>query len=143
MDRFSGTLFFYEKSVPTDLARTAWRHFLLRGFSNSLARRSVHQGRDRSCPTRPGEESGRHSICKWPRAFLTASDEDLGRRTLQEAIDALVDTKHNSPKDRWPRSTKHPAFDRIHERLIIETPAKDFLSVLKMANVAVPDLSSP
>jgi hypothetical protein len=30
------------------------------------------------------------------KAFLAASDDDLGKRTWQQAINSLVDTKHNS-----------------------------------------------
>lgn len=70
------------------------------------------------------------------KAFLAASDDDLGKRTWQEAIDALLDTKHNSTKARWLRSIKHAAFDRIRRRLIIETHAEDFLSVLKTGTIS-------
>jgi integrase len=70
------------------------------------------------------------------KAFLAASDDDLGKRTWQEAIDALVDTKQNSTKARWLRSIKHPAFDCIRKRLIIETHAEDFLSVLKAGTIS-------
>ena len=70
------------------------------------------------------------------KAFLAASDADLGKRTWQEAIDALVETKRNSTKARWLRSMKHPALDRIRKRLIIETHAEDFLAVLKAGTLS-------
>jgi hypothetical protein len=35
------------------------------------------------------------------KAFLAASDDELGKRSWQDAIDALVDTKHNSTKARF------------------------------------------
>ena len=70
------------------------------------------------------------------KAFLAASDDDLGKRTWQQAIDALVDAKHDSTKARWLRSVKHPAFDPIRDRLIIETHAEDFLAVLKAGTIS-------
>jgi hypothetical protein len=70
------------------------------------------------------------------KAFLSASDDELGKRTWQHAINALVDTKHNSTKARWLRSVKHRAFDRIRERLLIETRAEDFLAVLKTGTLS-------
>jgi integrase len=70
------------------------------------------------------------------KALLAASDDELGRRTWQQAINALVDTKYNSTKARWLRSVKHPALDHIRERLIIETRAEDFLAVLKAGTLS-------
>lgn len=70
------------------------------------------------------------------KAFLAASDDDLGKRTWQQTIDALVDAKHDSTKARWQRSVKHPAFDHIRDRLIIETHAEDFLAVLKAGTIS-------
>jgi integrase len=70
------------------------------------------------------------------KAFLAASDDDLGRRTWQQAIDTLVDAKHDSTKARWLRSVKHPAFDHIRDRLIIETHAENFLAVLKTGTIS-------
>ena len=70
------------------------------------------------------------------KVLLAASDEDLGKRTWQEAIDALVQGKRDSTKARWLRSVKHPAFDHIRRRLIIETHAEHFLTVLKAGTVS-------
>jgi integrase len=70
------------------------------------------------------------------KAFLAASDDDLGKRTWQQAIDALVDAKHDSTKARWLRSVKHPAFDPLRKRLIIETHAENFLAVLKAGTIS-------
>jgi integrase len=70
------------------------------------------------------------------KAFLMASDDALGKRTWQEAIDTLVDAKHGSTKARWQRSVKHTAFDHIRRRPIIETHAEHFLAVLKTGTLS-------
>jgi len=65
------------------------------------------------------------------KVFLSASDDDLGKRNWQQALDTLVEAKQGSTKVRWLRSAKHPAFDHIRDRRIIETRAEHFLAVLK------------
>lgn len=70
------------------------------------------------------------------KAFLAASDDDLGKRTWQQTIDALVEAKHHSTKARWLRSVKHRAFDPIRQRLLIETHAEHFLAVLKAGTIS-------
>jgi integrase len=70
------------------------------------------------------------------KAFLAASDECMGKRTWQQAIDALIDAKQGSTKARWQRSVKHPALDRIRDRVIIETHAEHFLAVLKAGTLS-------
>ncbi|HWX22253.1 MAG TPA: tyrosine-type recombinase/integrase [Candidatus Binatia bacterium] len=70
------------------------------------------------------------------KAFLSATDDALAQRTWQQAIDTLVEAKHNSTKARWQRAVKHAAFDRIRQRPIIETHAEHFLAVLKAGTVS-------
>jgi hypothetical protein len=65
------------------------------------------------------------------KAFLSATDDALAKRTWKQAIDTLVEAKHNSTKARWLRSMKHTAFDSLRERPIIEAHAEHFLAVLK------------
>ena len=50
------------------------------------------------------------------KAFLSATDDALAKRTWQQAIDTLVESKFNSTKARWLRSVKHAAFDPIRQR---------------------------
>ena len=71
------------------------------------------------------------------KAFLAPSDDGLGKLTWQHAIHALLETKHGSTQARWLRSVKHPAFDRIRQRLIIETHAEHFLAVLKAGTLSI------
>jgi integrase len=70
------------------------------------------------------------------KAFLSATDDALAKRTWQQAIDTLVEAKHNSTKARWLRSMKHPAFDLLRERPLIETQAEHFLAVLKAGTLS-------
>jgi integrase len=70
------------------------------------------------------------------KAFLSATDDALAKRTWQQAIDTLVEAKHNSTKARWLRSIKHPAFDSLRDRPIIETHAEHFLAVLKAGSLS-------
>jgi integrase len=70
------------------------------------------------------------------KAFLSATDDALAKRTWQQAIDSLVESKHNSTKARWERSVKHAAFDHIRQRPIIETHAEHFLAVLKAGTIS-------
>ena len=70
------------------------------------------------------------------KAFLSATDDALAKRTWQEAIDTLVDSKQKSSKARWQRSIKHAAFDHIRQRPIIETHAEHFLAVLKAGTLS-------
>ena len=70
------------------------------------------------------------------KAFLSATDDALAKRTWQEAIDTLVESKYKSSKGRWERSIKHAAFDHIRQRPIIETHAEHFLAVLKAGTLS-------
>ena len=70
------------------------------------------------------------------KAFLSATDDALAKRTWQEAIDTLVESKQKSSKARWQRSVKHAAFDLIRQRPLIETHAEHFLAVLKAGTVS-------
>jgi integrase len=70
------------------------------------------------------------------KVLLAASDDDLGKRTWQQAIDALVAAKQERSRPRWLRSVKHPAFDHIRRRLIIETHAEHFLAVLRAGTLS-------
>jgi hypothetical protein len=65
-----------------------------------------------------------------------ASPNALAKRTWQQAIDTLVESKYNSTKARWQRSVKHSAFDLIRQRPLIETHAEHFLAVLKAGTVS-------
>jgi hypothetical protein len=71
-----------------------------------------------------------------PTPISICTPEEMAKRTWQQAIEALIESKHDSTKARWLRSVKHAAFDGIRGRLIIETDAEHFLAVLKAGTIS-------
>src|SRR5215472_8558129 len=55
------------------------------------------------------------------KAYLAGTDSGVSTRTWQDALNALVETKHGSTKDRWVRAAKDKALDLIRNKTIIET----------------------
>ena len=45
------------------------------------------------------------------KAYLAGSDSGVSTRTWQNALDANIETKSGSTKDRWQRAAKDKAFD--------------------------------
>src|SRR5678815_4428541 len=69
------------------------------------------------------------------KAYLAGTDSGVATRTWQNALDAIVESKTGSTKDRWRRSAKEPALDLIRDRVIIETQAEQLLACLKAGTV--------
>ena len=57
------------------------------------------------------------------KAYLAGTDSGVSTRTWQNALDAIIETKSGSTKDRWQRAAKEKALDLIRPRVIIETQA--------------------
>ena len=57
------------------------------------------------------------------KAYLAGTDSGVSTRTWQNALDAIIETKSGSTKDRWQRAAKEKAPDLIRPRVIIETQA--------------------
>jgi len=55
------------------------------------------------------------------KAYLAGTDSGVSTRTWQNALDAIIETKSGSTKDRWQRAAKEKALDLIRPRVIIET----------------------
>jgi integrase len=55
---------------------------------------------------------------------------------LQQALEALTDSKHGRNKERWRRAGRDHAFDLIRHRVIIETQAEILLKVLQQGTVS-------
>ena len=70
------------------------------------------------------------------KAYLAGSDSRVSTRTWQDALNALVDTKHGSTKERWLRAAKDKALEVIRHRVIIETQAEHLLECLKAGAVS-------
>ena len=70
------------------------------------------------------------------KAYLAGSDSGVSTRTWQNALDANIETKSGSTKDRWQRAEKDKAFDLIRNRVILETQAEHLLACLKAGTVS-------
>lgn len=70
------------------------------------------------------------------KAYLSGTDSGVATRTWQQALNALVETKHGSTKDRWIRAAKDKAFGEIRHQTIIETQAENLLQALKAGTVS-------
>ena len=70
------------------------------------------------------------------KAYLSGTDTGTATRTWQSALDALVEMKHGSTKERWARAAKDKALDGIRHLIIIETQAESLLQALKSGTVS-------
>jgi integrase len=70
------------------------------------------------------------------KAYLAGTDSGVSTRTWQNALDAIVESKTGSTKDRWRRAAKETALDLIRDRVIIETQAEQLLACLKAGTVS-------
>ncbi|MCL4176583.1 MAG: tyrosine-type recombinase/integrase [Verrucomicrobia bacterium] len=70
------------------------------------------------------------------RAYLAASDPEIGRRTWRIVFDEIVKTKHGPTQERWFRASRDHAFDLIRDLPVFETQADHFLKVLERGRVA-------
>ncbi|PWU21746.1 MAG: hypothetical protein C5B50_00905 [Verrucomicrobia bacterium] len=70
------------------------------------------------------------------KAYLAGTDPEVSARTWQNALDALIETKHGSTKERWVRAAKDKALDGIRRKTIIETQAENLLQALKAGTVS-------
>src|SRR5450631_2749531 len=58
------------------------------------------------------------------KAYLAGTDSGVATR---DALDAVVETKNGSTKERWFRAAKDKALDAIRKKTIIETQAESLL----------------
>jgi len=70
------------------------------------------------------------------KAYLSGTDSGVATRTWQGALDALIETKHGSTKERWIRAAKDKALDDLCCQTIIETQAEHLLQALKAGTVS-------
>jgi integrase len=70
------------------------------------------------------------------KAYLSGTDSGVATRTWQDALTALVETKHGSTQERWARAAKDKALDGIRHQTIIETQAESLLQALKGGTVS-------
>lgn len=70
------------------------------------------------------------------RAYLTAADPEVSKRTWQVVIDEMGRTKHGPTKTRHDRGMRDAAFDTIRNMPLLETQAHHFLHVLSVGHVS-------
>jgi integrase len=70
------------------------------------------------------------------KVYLAQSDPRIIRRTWQDALESLIETKQGPTRLRWERAVKEKALDSIRHRIIIETQAEHFLAVLRAGSVS-------
>jgi integrase len=70
------------------------------------------------------------------KAYLAGTDTAITTRTWQQAIEALIDTKHDANQIRWRQVLKDPALTALWSRVIIETTGEFLLKVLHVGTVS-------
>lgn len=70
------------------------------------------------------------------KAYLAGTDSGVATRTWQQALDALIETKQSSTKERWARAAKDKSLDGLRHKTIIETQAEHLFEVLKLGTVS-------
>ncbi len=69
------------------------------------------------------------------KAYLAGTDSGVSTRTWQDAMNAIIENKESSTKDRWVRAAKESALDLIRGKVILETQAEQLLACLKAGTV--------
>jgi integrase len=70
------------------------------------------------------------------RAYLTASDSGITRRTWQNVLEEITNLKRDQTQDRWITAGKDHAFDLIRRLPVFQTQPDHFLRVLERGTVA-------
>jgi integrase len=70
------------------------------------------------------------------RVYLRHSDPMVSQRTWRHVLDEIIKLKTGPTQYRWQNAAKDKAFDLIRNRLLIETQAEHFLTVLKKGTVS-------
>ena len=70
------------------------------------------------------------------KAYLSAADPAIAKRTWRFAAEELIKTKHGENAQRWGRALKDKALKRILDITLIQTRADHFLAVLNAGTVS-------
>ena len=70
------------------------------------------------------------------KAYLAGTDSGVNSRTWQDAMQALIQNKQGSNKERWIRALPDKAFDLIRHKIIIETKGELLFKVLHVGTVS-------
>jgi integrase len=69
------------------------------------------------------------------RAYLTASDPQIAKRTWNDVMQAMVEQRSGKNRERWKRAVLDQAFDSLRPLLLLETRPEHFLRALKEGTV--------
>ena len=72
------------------------------------------------------------------RTYLAAHDPRMITRCWQEVMDQYASRGRDSTRDRSARAFKGAAFDHLRNRVIVQTVAGDFLTVMKNRGPSIP-----
>ena len=70
------------------------------------------------------------------KAYLAGTDTAITTRTWQQAIEALINTKHDANRMRWQRVLKDPALTPLWSRVVIETPGELLLKIRQVGTIS-------
>src|SRR5580658_7645550 len=70
------------------------------------------------------------------KAYLAGTDNGITKRTWQDAIEALTNTKQGANQERWRRAAKDKAYAILLPRIITETPGELLLKVMQLGRVS-------
>ena len=70
------------------------------------------------------------------KAYLSGTDSGVATRTWQDALNALVETKHGSTRQRWATAARDKALISFRHKTIIETQAENPMQALQVGTVS-------
>ena len=70
------------------------------------------------------------------KAYLSGTDAGMSSRTWQTALEAMVERKQGSTRERWERGIKNHALDLIRHCVIVETQPDQLWQTLKAGTVS-------
>ncbi|MCE0497346.1 MAG: tyrosine-type recombinase/integrase [Methylacidiphilales bacterium] len=73
---------------------------------------------------------------KLARVYLAGSDPKASERTWADVLEQIIASKKDENRRRWEVFAKHQPCQKLWKRVVIETRAEDFLSVLNGGKVS-------
>ncbi|MEZ5277610.1 MAG: hypothetical protein R3F07_14620 [Opitutaceae bacterium] len=70
------------------------------------------------------------------KAYLAGTDNGMNKRTWQDALESLTNTKQGANKERWHRVAQDKALGLLLPRVITETPGELLLQVIHSGTVS-------
>ena len=67
---------------------------------------------------------------------MAATDPEISKRTWQQALNVIVESKKGSTQLRWRTAANDKAFNRIRNRPVVETTGEELLQVLKAGTIS-------